>query len=347
MKPSKSRRNVKGFTEPSFMLPTFNDHCCQLSWNTEVPNFSMNMKKTLGGQPQIDTLKEINKKDSKKRKYDVLKSFETNDTRGAGESFRLRLVDLILLGEEANSESSQMQGVAASDIKSVKGVADREKNILRYYYYIYNGINTDHVAPIDEKLMKKIVSAIRPDIEEIANTALLEKLEDEIREDYLFSVKKAIVNFIINDPADKQEALGGFHTTCDENDKECKVSESRKEIDIVPKPWHSSFLSAYRFCQRNLFVTSTCMLQLLDLWHTAFTDLRLIDVKELYSKSTAMELSGFQQICVKHIEAAKERLLKKWLSEIQNIFYQGINVNLFQLMMNQLDWKPIIDVQPH
>ncbi|CAH8446304.1 unnamed protein product [Heterobilharzia americana] len=65
------------------------------------------------------------------------------------------------------------------------------------------------------------------------------------------------------------------------------------------------------------------MLQLLDLWHTAFADLRLIDVKELYSKSTAMELSGFQQICVKHIEAAKERLLKKWLSEIQNIFYQG------------------------
>nr|CAH8829193.1 unnamed protein product [Trichobilharzia regenti] len=323
MKPSKNRRNVKGFTQPSFMLPTFNDQRCQPSWKTDLPSFLSNKRSNVGGESQVDILKEINKKDSKKRKYDVLRSFEMNETRKAKESFRLELVDLILRGEEADNESSETPGFSASDLGSIKGIEDREKNILRYYYYIYNGINTDHVAPMDEKWMKDMVSSIRPDVLEGANMALLEKLEDEIREDYLFSVKKAIVNFIINDPSDKQQALGGSHITCDENNEECKISESRKELDIVPKPWHSSFLSAYRFCQRNLFVTNTCMLQLLDLWHTTFADLRLIDVQELYSKTSAMELSAFQQICVKHIEATKERLLKKWLNEIQNIFYQG------------------------
>ena len=36
-----------------------------------------------------------------------------------------------------------------------------------------------------------------------------------------------------------------------------------------------------------------------------------------------MELSVFQNLCMRHIEAAKEKLLKKWFPEIQNIFYQG------------------------
>ncbi|VDQ05091.1 unnamed protein product [Trichobilharzia regenti] len=142
----------------------------------------------------------------------------------------------------------------------------------RFNFQSSTELTTFHLFYSNKKF-NNILESVSPFFlysQEGANMALLEKLEDEIREDYLFSVKKAIVNFIINDPSDKQQALGGSHITCDENNEECKISESRKELDIVPKPWHSSFLSAYRFCQRNLFVTNTCMLQLLDLWHTTF-----------------------------------------------------------------------------
>ncbi|XP_018647924.1 putative dynein heavy chain [Schistosoma mansoni] len=153
--------------------------------------------------------------------------------------------------------------------------------------------------------------------------ALLEKLEDEIRNDYLLSVKKAIVNFVFNDSSDKKQASCGSDIVSDNNAEEHSVSEYRKELDIVPKPWHSAFLSAYKYCQRNLFITNICIHQLLDLWYTKFADLRLIDIQEVYSKPSALELSTFQQICVKHIETAKEKLTKKWLNEIQSIFYHG------------------------
>ncbi|GAA51425.1 dynein heavy chain 7 axonemal [Clonorchis sinensis] len=158
---------------------------------------------------------------------------------------------------------------------------------------------------------------------ENADAALLEKLEDEISEDYLFSVKKAIVDFVLLESADKAVSQAAIQKACDLADDDCKPPEHRKELQVVPKPWHASFDASLRFCQRHLFTTNACMLQVLDLWHTSFADLRLIDIQELYTKPTAIDLTTFQQICNKHIEAAKERLLKKWLNEVQNIFYQG------------------------
>ncbi|VDP76114.1 unnamed protein product [Schistosoma mattheei] len=147
--------------------------------------------------------------------------------------------------------------------------------------------------------------------EKSTNMALLEELEDEIRKDYLLSVKKAIVNFVFDDSSDKKQASYGSDIISDKNAEEHSVSEYRKELDTVPKPWHSTFLSAYKYCQRNLFITNICIHQLLNLWYTKFADLRLIDIQEVYSKPSALELSAFQQICVKHIEMTKEKLTKK------------------------------------
>lgn len=100
--------------------------------------------------------------------------------------------------------------------------------------------------------------------------ALLEELEDEIRKDYLLSVKKAIVNFVFDDSSDKKQASYGSDIISDKNAEEHSVSEYRKELDTVPKPWHPTFLSAYKYCQRNLFITNICIHQLLNLWYTKF-----------------------------------------------------------------------------
>lgn len=36
-----------------------------------------------------------------------------------------------------------------------------EKNMLRYYYYLRYGIDTIHVAPLDNKIILRLVSNIR------------------------------------------------------------------------------------------------------------------------------------------------------------------------------------------
>ena len=54
-------------------------------------------------------------------------------------------------------------------------------------------------------------------------------------------------------------------------------------------------------------------MQLLELWDTSYKDLRMVDTKQFQSMKDPMELSRFQHICMNHIDAAKEKLLKQWV----------------------------------
>ncbi|VEL32151.1 unnamed protein product [Protopolystoma xenopodis] len=126
--------------------------------------------------------------------------------------------------------------------------------------------NQTHEDKIPEPDYATGIGSKEKDILESASAKLLELLEDEIREDYLFSVKKAIVDFVLKEPVDKQ--IKYFENS---DEEESSVYEHRKELEIVPKPWHSSFIAASRFCRKNLFVTNPCMMQVLDLWHASFS----------------------------------------------------------------------------
>ena len=39
--------------------------------------------------------------------------------------------------------------------------------------------------------------------------------------------------------------------------------------------------------------------------------LRMVDIEEFHDRKESMELSVFQNLCMRHIDAAKDKLLKK------------------------------------
>lgn len=141
---------------------------------------------------------------------------------------------------------------AGDDPKSI------EKDILRYYYYIHNGIDTEHIAPLEAIRLQNVMSLIPERIRKKARQSL-QDLSEEVREDYLLSVKKAIVDFVLRDSRDSE----GEKTTE-------KVPEYKLELEIVPKPWHASFERARYDVTRNLHTINPCMCQLLLLWHASF-----------------------------------------------------------------------------
>uniref|UniRef100_A0A4W3JI36 Dynein axonemal heavy chain 7 n=1 Tax=Callorhinchus milii TaxID=7868 RepID=A0A4W3JI36_CALMI len=183
-----------------------------------------------------------------------------------------------------------------------------EKDILRYYYYIHHGIDTEHVAPMEDSWLEDVLTLVPTHLKTYTET--IESLSDEMKEDYILSVKKAIVDFVLRDPRDKEDV------------KE-ELPSHRAEIAIIPKPWHKSFLANRNYMKTHLNAINPTMLSVLDLWHTSFENLRLIDVKEFQSRQKALELSVFQVMFMKHIDAVKEKLLKNWFPEVQNIYYQG------------------------
>ncbi|EPQ01952.1 Dynein heavy chain 7, axonemal [Myotis brandtii] len=136
----------------------------------------------------------------------------------------------------------------------------------------------------------------------------LEQLSSSV---FLPSVLAKTVDFVLKDPREKDDK------------KTEELPPHRAEMEILPKPWRKSFLAASSYIRDHLNAMNPTMLAVLDLWNSTFKKLRLIDTEEFHNRQEALELSNFQTIIMRHLETAKETLLKTWFPEVQNIYYQG------------------------
>ncbi|XP_033628553.1 dynein heavy chain 7, axonemal-like isoform X2 [Asterias rubens] len=315
----------KNAAAPTSFLPTLPAKRSKPVWQANPPSF------VLSGKPPEDQVEEsvaaqlTTREPKKKGKGNRSKSWDPESNgavSGAGkakgfshprkdrESFRNALVNIIMQQETPDSRPPSVAEGELPPLSRTGSPTAAEKDILRYYYYIHNGIDTEHVAPMEDSWLINVLHLVSNDLK-TGHSETIENLSDEMREDYLLSVKKAIVDFVLRDPREKEE------------DKEETKPPHRTELSIVPKPWYKSFIAAQTATSQDLNITNPTMLQVLELWHVSFGNLRLVDVNEFHQKTESMELAIFQNLVMRHIDAAKEKLLKKWFPEVQNIYYQG------------------------
>ncbi|XP_068400851.1 dynein axonemal heavy chain 7 isoform X4 [Eschrichtius robustus] len=315
----KSSSKEKSKT-PVRILPQLSTVSSKPQWQQAAPSFHLSVKRGEGIPEQFSVKNQQSYAEYMERFGKKGKLLDQIDDSHAGpstsksksksphkerENFRSTLVNVIMqqdaVLDSATLDESTLPKLTTSAI---------EKDILRYYYYIHHGIDMDHVAPMEDSWLEHVLNLVPQHLKVLTNSILA--LSDEMREDYLLSVKKSIVDFVLKDPREK------------EDDK--KVEElppHRAEMEILPKPWRKSFLAASSYIRDHLNTMNPTMLAVLDLWHSTFKKLRLVDVEEFHNCQDALELLTFQSIVMKHMESAKETLLKMWFPEVQNIYYQG------------------------
>ncbi|XP_029081389.1 dynein heavy chain 7, axonemal [Monodon monoceros] len=315
----KSSSKEKSKT-PVRILPQLPTVSSKPQWQQAAPSFHLSVKRDEGIPEQFSVKNQQSYAEYMERFGKKGKLLDQIDDSHAGpstsksksksphkerENFRSTLVNVIMqqdaVLDSATLDESTLPKLTTSAI---------ERDILRYYYYIHHGIDTDHVAPMEDSWLEHVLNLVPQHLKVLTNSILA--LSDEMREDYLLSVKKSIVDFVLKDPREKED-----------DRKVEELPPHRAEMEILPKPWRKSFLAASSYIRDHLNAVNPTMLAVLDLWHSTFKKLRLVDVEEFHNCQDALELSTFQSIVMKHMESAKETLLKMWFPEVQNIYYQG------------------------
>ncbi|CAH2067322.1 unnamed protein product, partial [Iphiclides podalirius] len=215
--------------------------------------------------------------------------------RKAREEFRAKLMKLIC----QSAPGEDMDVIPSGD----------EKNMLRYYYYIRYGIDTIHVAPLDNKIILRVHSLVPLKLKKWKDT--LFTCTDEMREDFMMSMKKAIVDFVLKDP-NTEESL-------EEEDTPLK-----QELAVKDDAWRNRYAVAKNYMTRNLHSVNPCIAQVLQIWWKQFNELRLISMKDIMMTHEAYELQDFNFVCKRHIDAAGNVLTLQWVPTIQAVFLQPI-----------------------
>ena len=97
------------------------------------------------------------------------------------------------------------------------------------------------------------------------NQREIKKINEEIKEDYAFAVKKSVVDFVLKEPEiDEDERF------LDEDDE----TPMTIELAGVSEAWKKLYKQSRRYLSHNLHLINLCMLQSQTLWQSSFVHLR-------------------------------------------------------------------------
>ena len=160
-----------------------------------------------------------------------------------------------------------------------------------------------------DNILARVADALKVDRE-----AIIEALCDEVSEEYLLSVKKAIVDFVLKDT--KNDSM------LNEDGAPEKPLDHRLELEVVPKPWANGFIAALDSIETSLWITNPLLAQELSLWNKSISTTRLIPAARMIARDKPYELTEFvfkgQECC----DAAKTTLQSIWIDGTVKHFKQ-------------------------
>ncbi|ALC38670.1 Dhc36C [Drosophila busckii] len=215
------------------------------------------------------------------------------------ENFRRKLVELIL-----HMDDDQDHGPSGNAETPFPDQGERET--LRYYYYIKHGIDTIHVSTINKKTLKRITNLV-PELLKKWEVALVENIA-EVRADYVFAMKKAVVDFVLRHSALDRLTKEGVPAKFD--------TAERREIKHMMNHWRYRYDENRNRLKKTLFCIHRSVASILEVWSMKYTNKMLVNIDELSKVEQPFTLFSFVYLCGSHIDLGKQMLEDVWYGEI-------------------------------
>lgn len=109
------------------------------------------------------------------------------------------------MDDDDDDVCGETKAASSSDIDH-DWLTEEDKNLLRYYYYILHEIDDVHAGTLDSDTLKKITSMVTAEWQE-RHSEYFEQLIRELKSDYVTSMKKAVVDFVLQEPFEEADSL--------------------------------------------------------------------------------------------------------------------------------------------
>ncbi|KAI6653735.1 Dynein heavy chain 3, axonemal-like [Oopsacas minuta] len=180
----------------------------------------------------------------------------------------------------------------------------------RYYRYIHVGIPLSAIYPMPADTLVRVENDRLP-VKISKDTELLDmiqKLRDEISEDYEFTLKKIIVDYILLDPCEMSR-LGIKYVP----------KPFPQRVIRAPVPWHNQLTQSKSKIDTHLFLTNPVVTRIQNLWDNKYCDTKFVYADKLYETDFPVSPTVFIKLCRDQCAKTRAVLLDKWLSECADV----------------------------
>ncbi|XP_076387685.1 dynein axonemal heavy chain 7 [Megachile rotundata] len=205
-------------------------------------------------------------------------------------------------GREEEEEEEVKGSVARTDF-----ITKTDKDMLRYYYYLTQGIDDDYVGSMNDDLLQNILNVI-PLKWRQKFTVHLNGLVKEVKEEYTLSVKKSVIEFVIGDSlyeslnqlvaSGESKAIGTIRVT---TEHPVNYRWNRTRLDETNMIYRPVVRRIFDYCYRK------------------FRDITLIDWNTLATRGMSYDVTTFEATVLRTCQKMREDLANSWLSKIRSL----------------------------
>lgn len=202
------------------------------------------------------------------------------------------------------------------------------ESLHRYKHYMSAGVPNGCIAPYNELWITNVgkhldvtrcVAELTADLVD----SMLSAMREEVLEDYLAALKKAIVDHIFSDERARKRAGVRFVPNPPAEWGTVDFVGIEGTDGRMPAEWQGNIAQSRAFLTHSLATCSQSTLQLLALWHQKFADLLLVNVNTEAGSGPLMELHAFCAAQAAHRTAARRDFEEVWLDEATEILRRG------------------------